>query len=202
MRIHKHIAIAAALLVGTACARALEFNVAYIQTASEGGIVKRPYFPDGGQKLVFHIDGKTTVESLGYAAVFRFQGLDDALLRIGRSRSNPDIPFEAKYLDQYRLMARDALPQGAENITPDGEKADAFAINGWKSYQVALTFEVNHVAWRRTVTFVNYNDHDQIAVTIEAPLNAFPKAAERGWKIINSFYTVGDEEKAAAASSS
>jgi hypothetical protein len=186
----------------TPSARAIDFSVVYFDGAAEGARVRRAFFPDGNQRLVFRMDSKTTVNGMGYAAVFQFEGLDGAAVRLARSRSNPEISFSGKNLEQYRIMARDGLPANAENVRLEGEIPDAFNINGWKSYQIVMAFEVNAVAHRRTVTFLNYTGQDQIVVTMEAPLNIFPQVAGRGWRILNSFDRVGDEKVSGPGSGS
>ena len=98
----------------------------------------------------------------------------------------PEVLFDEKNLVSYRAAARRFLPSDATDVRMEEEKADAIANNGWTSRQFVFTFSLFSIPYRRSITFVNYSEKEQIILDIGAAASDYGKTYLRGYRVLNS----------------
>lgn len=167
-------------------AHALDLTPHEITVTSDGPPVKRYFFQDGDKRLAFRIDNKMTVSGSHESAVFRFGDLRNAGMKLSRSQSNPQTPFNQKSLESYRTVARSLIPANAADIRVEEEKPDAITINGWGSQQFVFTYHLFGFPYRGSVTFLNYSEKEQIVLDVSAPAPDYEKTYLRGYRVLNS----------------
>lgn len=167
-------------------ADALDLTPHAVTTAINNLRVNRYFFDDAGRQMGFRIDNNMTVKGTSASADFNFRDLRSADMQIIKSRRNPEMLFGEKELEIYRGDARAVLPTDATDVQLDREKSGAIPINGWTSYQFVFSYKLFGFAYRRTVTFVNYNRTEQLIVDVSAQVPEFELASLRSYQVLNS----------------
>jgi hypothetical protein len=166
---------------------ALDLTPHEIHPTSDGPLVKRYYFEDSIKRLSFRIDNKMTVTGAPDSVAFRFNDIKTAAMTISKSRMSSEMLFDQKNLESYRAAARALLPSDAKNIQLEEEKPDAISINGWTSQQFIFTYDSLGSPCRRSVTFLNYSEKEQIIFDVGASAPDYEKTYMRGYRVLNSF---------------
>lgn len=165
----------------------IDLTPRYIDTFVEGTTLHRLYFSDGEKKFVLSLNRETEVTPDSGGALFRFPKVPDATFLVVRSRQSPDDKFEGPALDRYRESAKRLLPVLARGTAIREEILNPFPINDWKSYRIVLSFDIGAIQYRQSVTFLNLNDTDQIALITSAPEPDFDEAAHRSFQIFRTW---------------
>jgi len=188
-------ALLAVLLPQLVCA-AVDFTPRFMDIFTEGATLRRLYFSDGEKKFMLSLNRETEVVPDAGGALFKFAKVPDATFLVVRSRHSPDDRFEGQTLERYRESAKRLLPVGTRGAVITGETPDVFPINSWKSYRITLSFNVGPVIYQQSVTFLNMNDADQVALITSAPEKDFGEAAHRSFQIFRTWQEMlpGDEE--------
>ncbi|MDB6150369.1 MAG: hypothetical protein JWQ44_1817 [Chthoniobacter sp.] len=175
---------------------ALDLTPRFIDTFADGITFHRLYFSDGEKKFVLSLNRETEVTAEGNGALFRFTKLKEAKFLLSRSRLSPSDVFEGAALERYREGAKRLMP--ARGVTILEEVLNPLPINGWKSFRLTLSGEVNGQKYLQSVTFVNLNDSDQVVLVTIAPERSFPEAADRSFQIFRTWQEMlpGDERPA------
>ena len=184
----KTIITAALLLTGGLLneADALDLTPHEIVPAHDGPAIKRYFFQEANKRLGFRMDNKMTASGASDSAVFRFSDLKTASMTLSKSPIKPALPFDEKNLESYRGAARTSLPADAKDVRVEDERAEAIAINGWTSRQFVFTYTLFSVPYRRSITFVNYSETEQITLDVGAATPDYGKAYIRGYRVLNS----------------
>jgi hypothetical protein len=184
----KKIITAALLLTGAFLSetRALDLTPHEMAVAHDGPPIRRYFFQDGNRRLGFRMDDKMTTSGASDSAVFRFNDIKTATMKVSKSPTKPEVLFDEKNLESYRAAARTFLPSDAKDVRIEEEKADAIAINGWTSRQFVFTFSLFSIPYRRSITFFNYSEKEQIILDIGAAASDYGKTYLRGYRVLNS----------------
>ncbi len=173
--------------------KALDLTPHQIVAAADAPSVKRYFFQDADKRMTFKIDNRTMVNGSPDSAAFSFSDITGMSMKLVRSALNPQISFDGKGLESYRTAANAFLPSHAENVKLDETKANAIAINGWTSYEFVFTYNLSGMPYRRSITFLNYSEKEQLVLDISAPAADYTKTYFRGYRILNSLTDfVGD----------
>jgi hypothetical protein len=167
-------------------AQALDLTPHETTVTNDGPPVKRYFFQDGNKRLSFRIDKKMTVIGASDSAAFRFNDIRNAGMKLSKSQSNPQVPFDQKNLEPYRSAARSFVPANATDVQFEEEKPNAIAINGWVSQQFILNYKLFGFPYRCSVTFLNYSEKEQIVLDVRAPAADYEKTYLRGYRMLNS----------------
>jgi len=119
-------------------------------------------------------------------AAFKFDDVRNAEMQVLKSSRSPEALFGEKDLETYRADARALLPASATDVQLDRENSNAIPINSWTSYQFVFSYKVLGLAYRRSVTFLNYNKTEQLVIDVGAPAAVFDLVFLRGYHVINS----------------
>jgi hypothetical protein len=165
---------------------ALDLTPHEIAASGDGPSIKRFFFQDEDKRVSFRIDSKMTVSGTSAVAAFRFEDINTAGVTLSKSQMKPAAPFDEKNLESYRVAARTFFPPNATNIQLDEEKPDAIAINGWTSRQFVFSYNLFGAPYRRSITFVNYSQTEQIVLDIGAAAPDYEKTYLRGYRVLNS----------------
>jgi hypothetical protein len=184
----KKIITVALLLAGALLsdARALDLTPHEVALVNDGPLIRRYFFQDADKRLGFRMDAKMTASGAPDAAVFRFNDIQTAAMKLSKSQMKPEVLFDEKNLVSYRAAARSFLPSDATDVRMEEEKADAIAINGWTSRQFVFTFSLFNIPFRRSITFLNYSGEEQIILDIGAAASDYGKTYSRGYRVLNS----------------
>ncbi|MGB8167007.1 MAG: hypothetical protein WCF18_05910 [Chthoniobacteraceae bacterium] len=188
----------AALLLPRRAPAGIDLTPRFIDTYIEGAVFHRLYFTDGEQKFVVSLNRETEVTPDSGGALFRFRKVPDATFLVVRSRMSPSDKFEGAALERYRESAKRLLPVLGRGSAIREEIPSPFPINGWASYRIVLTFDIGAVRHVQSVTFLNLNDADQVALITSAPEQDFDEAAHRSYQIFRTWQPMlpGDEKPA------
>ena len=169
-----------------ASANALDLTPHAVTTTINNLRVNRYFFDDAGKQMAFRIDNNMTVKGASAAAEFKFTDLRKADLQIMKSPRKPETLFREKELETYRADARALLPAESFDVQVDRETSGAIPINGWTSYQFVFSYKLFGFAYRRSVTFLNYNKTEQLIVDVSASASEFDVACLRSYHVLNS----------------
>ena len=188
----------AALLIPQFASAGIDLTPRYIDTFLEGTTFHRLYFSDGAKKFVLSLNRETEVAPDSGGALFRFTKVPDATFLVVRSRHSPTDLFEGIALDRYRESAKRLLPVQARESAIREEIANPFPINNWKSHRFVVNFELAGIRYVQSVTFLNLNADDQIALIVSSPEAIFEEAAHRSFQIFRTWQEMlpGDEKPA------
>lgn len=184
----KKLITAALLLIGLVSGKvhALDLTPHEVTPGSDGPQMKRYFFQDGSKRLTFRIASNMTVGGANDTAAFGFNDVKTGAMKLSKSRFNSEVAFDEKNLEIYRTAARALLPPDAKNVQLEGEKPNAVAINGWTSHQFSFTYNLFGFPYRRSVTFLNYSEKEQIIFDVSAPAPDYEKSYARGYRVLNS----------------
>lgn len=185
----KKLMMAALLLSGAFLreANALDLTPHEIALPNDGPPIKRYFFQDSNRRLGFRIDDKMTASGANESATFRYNDIKTAAMKLSKSQLKPEVLFDEKNLEFYRAAARTLLPPDAKDARLEEEKAAAIAINGWTSRQFIFAYTLFSVPYRRSITFLNYSDKEQLILDIGAAASDYEKTYFRGYRVLNSF---------------
>jgi hypothetical protein len=167
-------------------AYALDLTPHEVALVNDGPLIRRYFFQDADKRLGFRMDDKMTASGAPDSAVFRFNDIKTATMKLSKSQIKPEVLFDEKNLVSYRATARTFLPSDAKDVRIEEEKADAIAINGWKSRQFVFTYSLFSVPYRRSITFLNYSGKEQIIFDLGAAASEYQKTYFRGYRVLNS----------------
>jgi hypothetical protein len=186
----------AALLVPQLAPAAIDLTPRFIDTFIDGTVFHRLYFTDGEKKFVVSLNRETEVTPDSGGALFSFPKVPGATFLVVRSRLSPTDKFEGTALERYRESAKRLLPVQGRGSAIREEISNPFPINDWVSYRVVLTFDIGAVRHVQSVTFLNLNETDQVALITSAPEPYFEEAAHRSHQIFRTWQEMlpGDEK--------
>jgi hypothetical protein len=179
----------ALLLSVAAClntARAINLQPREVMIEKDGPPMRRYFFQDEGKRLLFRIDGNMTVGGSATEAVFRFSDIQDATMKLSKSRMTPQTAFDEKGLKSYRPVAQSYVPPQATEVQITGENSDAIPINGWICHQFVLTYKLFGSPYRESVTFFNYSPTEQLVLDVRSPDAVYEKTYSRSYRVLNS----------------
>lgn len=176
-----------AMLLPPAAPAGIDLTPRFIDTFADGVTFHRLYFSDGQKKFGVSLNRETEVAPEAGGVLFRFPKVPNATFLVVRSRLSPDDKFEGTALERYRESARRLLPVQARGSAIKEEVPNPFPINDWKSHRFVLSFNIGAVRHLQSVTFLNLNDTDQIALITSAPEQDFEEAAHRSFQIFRTW---------------
>ena len=177
----------AALVFPQLAPAGIDLTPRFIDTFIDGATFHRLYFTDGVKKFVVSLNRETEVTPEAGGALFRFLKLPDVTFLVVRSRHSPDEKFEGAALERYRESAKRLLPVQARGSAIREEILNPFPINDWKSHRIILSFDIGAIHHLQSVTFLNLNDTDQVALITSAPEQDFEEAAHRSFQIFRTW---------------
>ncbi len=174
----------------------IDLTPRFIDTFIDGTAFRRLYFTDGDKKFVVSLNRETEVTPESGGSLFRFQKVPGAAFLVVRSRLSPTDKFEGAALERYRESAKRLLPVQGRRSEIREEIANPFPINDWVSYRIILTYEIGTERHLQSVTFLNLNETDQVALITSAPEPYYEEAAHRSHQIFRTWQEMlpGDEK--------
>ena len=180
--------LAAVICAGTAAA--LDLTPHYVTTQVEGPPVRRPCFVDGDKKFAVTVDSETELTGYDGSAIFNFTKFPRAVMRLGQSPLKPSAVFEGQTLDRYRAAAAQLLLQGAEQPVLESEVTNVLPINHWTSHRFVFVYKFTGAPMRESVTFLNFDEKQQIVMQIRSRDADFAKITARAEDIIRRWHEV------------
>lgn len=174
---------------------ALNFTPQRIVMGGDGPTRVRYFFKDGDKRVGFRIDGKMSVSGSSDMAIFRFEGLNSANMRLYPSPSHADVPFDKIGPDSYEAVSRTLLPPDATKVQLAETKLGAISINGWTSLQFTYVYEFYGLSFRRSITFLNFSPTEQVVVQVSAQEENYQNIYSRSYRVLNSLFDLPLDSK-------
>ncbi len=190
--------LALLILLGVFLSEAAAINLTPLRlvVSDDGPPRIRYFFQDSDKRLAFRIDSKMAVSGSSEAALFRFEDAPTAAARISKSSSPATVPFDEKGIPVYEALARTVLPAEASDVLLVEQVPDAIMINGWKSTQFTFTYQFFGLSYRRSITFVNFSESEQLVFDVSARESDYGRIYARSYRVLNSLYEVPSDRPA------
>ena len=176
-------------------AGAIDLTPHYISHMTEGVVVRRPYFADGGKKYGIKLDPETKLTASEGGAIFRFEKFPEATTRLRSSSVPAQTGFGPETFELYRQAALLLLPAGATAAEIIGNEADAYPINGWSSLRLTFSYRIGNFVRRQSITFLNLKPTEQIVIQTAASESNFDEVTARTFNIIRRWHEIVPEEE-------
>lgn len=165
---------------------AIDLTPHEVATSNDGPPGKRYFFQDASKRLGFRMDDKMTASGANDSASFRFSDLQTATMKLLKSPLKPELLLDSRNAESFQTTARTFLPRDAKEVRMEEDKPGAIAINGWTSRQFIFSYTMFSIPYRRSITFLNYSEKEQIILDIGAAASDYQKAYVRGYRVLNS----------------
>ncbi len=176
-------------------AGAIDLTPHYMSHMTEGVVVRRPYFADGGKKYGIKLDSETSLSAYEGGAIFRFEKFPEATLRLRPSAVPAQTGFGPETFELYRQAAVALLPPGVTAVEVIANETNPYPINGWSSLRLTFSYRLNNFARRQSVTFLNLKPTEQIIIQAAASESNFEDVSARTFDIIRRWHEIVPEEE-------
>lgn len=174
---------------------AVDLTPHYLDIAN-GSVADRVlYFNDGTKKIGVTLDRETEVVAEAGSVSFFFTTLPGTNLNIRESTLTTEVPFSDKSLELYRSAALLLVPKGIKDAKIESEESDPIPVNNWHSYRFVFAYYTGTVAAKRSVTFLNVSEKQQLILVVTATAQNFAAAAVRSHQIICSWHELQPSEQ-------
>ena len=177
-------------------ADATDLTPHFMNQNRDGVVISSPFFADDGRKFGVKIDSETKLSAYEGGALFRFDKMPDASMRLRKSPLPADTGFGPQAIEGYQQAARSLLPTGAADVTLVAVEPNPFPINHWKSLRVTFSYQVANQFHRQSATFLNLKPTEQIVVQTTADERNFEEVSNRTFGIIRRWHEILPEESA------
>ena len=168
-------------------AHALDLTPHYAEVDADGLRVRLPYFQDGSKRVfIAPPDGwKIVGDSAG--AVLRSEAA---------ARSSVVFALSPKPLltttEDGRKATREAVlalaPKGSEAVRLDTETPDPLTLNGWKTHELRISYDLPDARYVKTVLLVRLNAREELQVVATGPESEFPRAAAAAMTCLRTWH--------------
>ncbi|MEI7957724.1 MAG: hypothetical protein WCI40_01340 [Verrucomicrobiota bacterium] len=134
-----------------------------------------PYFMEGETRYSMELPRGVSALGGEGEAIFIFRDIDGSLT-MKASPFKPNDPFSGTTLESYRKAALGFVPAGATDISIKQETPDPLTFNGWRSHGFTVAYVLPGRSFFQSVTFLNFNENQQIALITSAPSKSFERA--------------------------
>ena len=150
----------------------MDFTPRQGRTVEDGVPSVQTFFKDGNAQIFFHAAKGWRMAGGGNEVMFYPSALD-GYIRLGNSPVGAAVPFDETGLSTYTEAARRMLPKQAEAIEILSQKADAYPLDDWKSYEMWFGYEscgVKSVCW---ILFITMTPDRQICYVVDGKKGNF-----------------------------
>jgi hypothetical protein len=175
-------------------AAATDLTPHFMNKNRDGVVIRRPFFDDGMKKYGFKIDDETKLSAYEGGALFRFDKMPEASMRLRRSPVPAETGFGPETFEGYQQAARTLLPPGADAVTFVASELNPLPINHWQSLRVTFSYRSANQSYRQSAIFLNLKPTEQIVVQASADERHFEDVASRAFNIIRRWHEILPEE--------
>ena len=183
-----------AFAIGTLSAPALDLAPNFAPIASDGIVLRNPYFTDGPKKYGVIMNMDTELTAYGDGALFRFTKLDHAEMRLRHSPFRVTEKFGPDTLDAYEQAARKMLPQLAEGAALEKQVKNPLPMNAWESHRFVFKYTMPAGVMRESITFLNILPDAQVVLQVYGKDSEFEKALIRADDLIRRWYEIDPKD--------
>jgi hypothetical protein len=192
----KKTAVFLSLALSAATVAAVDLTPRYLDIVGDGFVIHRLYFSDDKKKIGVSMDTETEVVSESGGVGFFFTKFPGASFSMRESTLTPKTPFSDNSLELYRANALTLIPQGTTGAKIEEEASDPIPVNNWHSYRFVFSYYTGTTSAKRSITFLNISDKQQLILITTATGQNFSIADARSHLIICSWHELQpDEEK-------
>ena len=175
-------------------AGATDLTPHFITQSRDGVMIRSPYFADGSRKFGIRIDAETKLSASDGGALFRFDKMPEASMRLRQSPLPAETGFGPEALEGYQQAARSLLPPGAAGVTLVESQSNPFPINHWESLRITYSYQIANQTHRQSATFLNLKPTEQIVVQAAADERHFEDVSNRAFSIVRRWHEILPEE--------
>ena len=166
----------------------IDFTPIEVRTVEDGIPGVRTAFRDGTKKIFFRAAKGWRMAGGGRELMLYPKDQLDGYVRMGNSPVEPSVTFEEPGLAIYQTTARSVLPKAAAKIELLSQKADAYPLDDWQSFEMHFAYEVNGVANRCWVLFITMNPERQIWYVVDARARDFDAVYAAARSMLGSWF--------------
>lgn len=175
-------------------AGATDLTPHFIDQNRDGVMIRCPFFTDGSRKFGIRIDAETKLSAFEGGALFRFDKMPEASMRLRRSPVFAETGFGSETFAGYQQAARSFLPPGATEVALVENEANPLPINHWSSLRITYFYQIANQAHRQSATFLNLKPTEQIVVQTTADERNFEDVSNRAFGIVRRWHEILPEE--------
>jgi hypothetical protein len=181
----KYTAIFLCLLAAPAWA--LDLTPLHASINADGFQTNTVFFQDGKKRVFiappngWTIDGSSSTAALHNPKYAR----SSVVIALSPKKMMPADEAAQKTLREAVLGS---LPKGSVNAAVQSETVNPLLINGWKSYELTVGYELFEASQIRKVLLVKLNNFEELQVIVAAPQTEFAAAAGAAIKCLNSWH--------------
>jgi len=143
---------------------------------ADGLVIKLPYFQDGPKRVFIKPPAGWKIDGNVERANFSSESAPHCTVTFTLS-AKPVLPRN----EADRKVLRDAmlaLPgKEAANVTLDADTIDPLPLNGWKTFEFRISYDLSNVRYQKSVLLVRLNAIEELRVTVTGPVQEFTKAS-------------------------
>lgn len=172
-----------------AAARALDLTPQFASLAADGLSLRLPFFQDGAKRVFISPPNGWKIEgSSSRAVLFNDSAPHSSIaLMLSPKPMLPTTPAEQKILHDTVLAL---AGKDAENVTVETETADALPINGWKTFDLRISYDIASTHYLKSVLLVRLNAFEELQVIVSGPQSEFGRAASAAITCLRTWHKV------------
>lgn len=171
----------------TAAARALDLTPHFADMDADGLLIRLPYFQDGAKRVFikppegWKIDGNSERANLSSESAPH----STVTFTLSAKPALPGNESERKTLRDAML----ALPgKEAANVTLEADTPNPFPLNGWKTFEFRVSYDMSAVHFQKSILLVRLNAIEELRITVTAPAQEYAKAAGAAMACLRSWH--------------
>lgn len=160
----------------------------------EGPAKSRSYLELGPHKIALREPTDCLIQSDPERMTIdlRRRGLD-GVISVSRSPVDPRRGFDPATVNDYSDAATGLLRSDATELKVLGARVDPYVGNGWKGIAFQFSYEASHEVTRQEVAFVNYDETNQLVISVESSEESFDKALALAIEFLSSWYPMAGD---------
>jgi hypothetical protein len=177
----------AASLPLLAAANALDLTPQYADMDADGLRVRLPYFQDGAKRVFIMPPSGWKIDGSSLRAVLYSDQAPHSNVAIMLSPT-PMLPTTDAEMKTVRDAVLALAGKDSENVTLESEKPDPLPINGWKTHELRIAYDISDTHYLKGMLLVRLNAREELQVLISGPAKEFPKAYSAAMTCLRSWF--------------
>ena len=181
------LAIVALWLSLPAASRALDLAPQFAEVDADGLRIRLPYFQDGAKRVFINPPTGWKIEGSSLRAVLFSDLAPHSNVAFSLSQK-PMLPTNPDDQKAARTTVLASAGKDAENVTLDAETPDPLPINGWRTFEFRIAYDISDTRFQKSVMLVRLNAIEELQVTVTGPRNEFSKAASAAMTCLRTWH--------------
>lgn len=166
---------------------ALELSPHYGRMEADGLTKSALYFQDGHKRVFVEPPPGWDCTGGARSAVFRCGKMPRSSILFTLSPT-PMLPEDATQRERLDASVLASVPKGTTGAEIVRSSVDPLQINGWRSYQVQVSYLFNSTRFFKSVLFIRLNLQEELQVIVSATEEDFPAVGSAMSVCLNSWH--------------